>query len=414
MSKPPRFRTAAPWVSILMLAGLLAGCFPPPPDAYKLNPGAYKENYIKLVASDSPYLDNPTGKFPKSPPPSRLWAGYRPEKQETDNMDLKTLELQDKGYVMIGYAAVNTRERGEKTCDKGTMAKAEYDACRYWTSMSYVNPDADPLGDPIDAAITLNAAIVAVQRDFSFSRNEVLAKRIVTADSSDRSKTRASSSYSSRTASQGSSSTSGWANTSGNDRTTNVGGSANASGTMFGPVGFGSVGGEVHGDVTNSNYNSNARSGSYTNDRAQSRTAGGEDQRSDTQHSSQQWATALVDKSVDHYDYVATFWKKGRTEDMILGAFTDPLPRELWELIGSRSARVVRAVIGNTPAYSADMWEGDILVSIDDEKIEGESGLQELLRRKQGRSVVFTIFRKDDFYKLPVTLRHGTAVGSTG
>jgi hypothetical protein len=374
------------------------------PDAYRLNPGAYQDNYIKLIDESATFLEHPTGVFPAKPPPTRLASRYRPEVEDTDNMDHKTLALLEQGYVMIGYAAVNTRETGEKSCDKGTLTKAEYDSCRFWTHVSGVNPDADPLGDPLDAAIVLNASLVVLQRGYSFSRNEIQARRIVTGEGVDVARTSGGSSFNSNTSHLGTSTTQGFANTTGTHKSSTVGGSAGYG--IFGPTA------DVSGSHTWGDSEDNTVHGSETVDRSNTNTAGGDSHSSRTQNRSQHWATALVESAVDHYDYVATFWKRVKPQNLILGAFTDPLPRELWPLIGSRSARVVRAVVGDSPAYRAEMWEGDILVAIDDEKIQGEQGLQDALNRHAGQNVVFTIFRNDDFYELPVSLNLGTALSS--
>jgi hypothetical protein len=377
---------------------LLAGCVTPD-GGYRLNPGAYTENYIELVETDAPFLEHPTAVVPKKLPPTRLAAGYAPTMIDTDNMDQKTLELREQGYVMIGYAALNTRESGKKACDKATMTKKEFDACRFWTGLGGHNPDANPLGDPRDAAVALNASLVVVQRDYAFSRREIQAHRVVTADGSDTVTSRGGASSEANSAHSGTSSTIGSSNTSGSNESGTVGGSAGTG--VFGPYG------EVHGSYTTGSYDEKTNFGSITNDNSRSNASSRESFGNSTESRSQHWATALVENTVDHYDYIATFWKKVRPGDMILGAFTDPLPRDLWPVIGTRSARVVNAVIGDTPAYYAELWEGDILVAINGDKIQGKKGLEDSLDRYAGQKITLTIFRDDNFYEIPVPLNNG-------
>ena len=80
--------------------------------------------------------------------------------------------------------------------------------------------------------------------------------------------------------------------------------------------------------------------------------------------------------------------------------------RLLWGFIGTRHARMVRAVVGGTPAYDADIWDGDILLEIEGQPIRGESGYSELLEQHQGHEVSVTIWRDGDIFDLPVQLNN--------
>lgn len=383
-----------------LLTVTLFGCVTPP-GAYQLNPGIYADNYIKLLDEDASFLVHPTGEFPPAVPVNRLSAGYEPEVVDTDNMDQKTLQLREQGYVMIGYAALSSREKGEKPCDKDTMAKAELDACRFWTAFAGVNPDADPLGDPVDAAIALNAEMVVVQRNYAFSRRETQAQRVVTADGVDTVRDRGRSSASSNTDYRARSDTSGYSNTDGTHSSETLGGSVGYG--MFGPTA------EVNASATEGRHSEQTEYGSKTRDQSNTRSSSSEGFNNSSTSRTQHWATALVENEVDHYDYMATYWKRVKPQNMILGAFTDPLPRELWTVLGTRSARVVRSVIGDTPAFYAELWEGDILIAVNGEKVQGAKGLANALQRYAGQEAVLTIFREDDFYELPVALNLGSA-----
>lgn len=125
-------------------------------------------------------------------------------------------------------------------------------------------------------------------------------------------------------------------------------------------------------------------------------------------HTSKHWATALVDKHVDHYDMMATFWKKADPNRTVLGTLTEAVRRELWEKLGTRTGRVVTAVIGGSPAYVAEIWEGDILIAINGEKIAGEAGFGNLLQKYQGQEVTITLWRKGSFYDVIVPLNRKT------
>jgi S1-C subfamily serine protease len=121
-------------------------------------------------------------------------------------------------------------------------------------------------------------------------------------------------------------------------------------------------------------------------------------------HQSQHWATTFLDKDVDHYDYLVTFWKRVERKKMALGAVTEPVPKTLWKTLGTRQGRLVSQVIGGTPASDADIWEGDVLLAINGEKITSEEGWGKLLQRYQGQEVKITLWRDGNFFEAPVML----------
>ena len=121
-------------------------------------------------------------------------------------------------------------------------------------------------------------------------------------------------------------------------------------------------------------------------------------------HQSQHWATTFLDKDIDHYDYLVTFWKRVDRKKMTLGAVTEPVPKTLWKALGTRQGRFVSQVIGGTPAAEADLWEGDVLLAVNGEKITSEEGWGKLLQRYQGQEVKVTLWRDGNFFEAPVML----------
>jgi len=61
-------------------------------------------------------------------------------------------------------------------------------------------------------------------------------------------------------------------------------------------------------------------------------------------------------------------------------------------------------VIGGSPAYLAEIWEGDVLIAINGQKIVGEAGYASLLQKYQGQEVTITLWRKGSFYDVTVPL----------
>lgn len=384
-------RAAGLIVALLGLTGCVA------PGAWFLNPGAYDKNYIELVETNEAFLEHPTGVFPEVPPPTRIAAGYEPEVIDTDNMDQKILEMREEGWVMIGYSAVNSRETGDKVCDEKMLAPADLAGCRWSVALSGNNPDADPLGDPVDAAIALNAGLVIIQRDYSFSRQELQGRRYVASEGV----SSINSDGGSRSGFAGQSSNNFFGSSSSNSNYNEN--SASVSGGV-GPGGASASGSVSATEGSASETGRQSGGGS-------SRMAGSGFSAFDmnTTMRSKHWATALVADTVDHYAYMVTYWKKVKPHDMVLGVFTDPLPRDLWPVIGTRSARVIRAVIGDTPAYFAELWEGDIIVAVNGESIQGKRGFRQAIDANAGKEVILTVFRTDQFYDLPVELNRGSS-----
>lgn len=369
---------------------------------WKLNPGTYANNYIKLVSTNETWLIHPTGAYPEEPAESRKKAGYLPDYEEVDDMESTVLEMRERGYVMIGYAAVNTRERGDAACDPKALDPNELAGCRLGTWLARRNPDTDPLGDPVDAGIWANASLVVMQRNFSFSRGEMRQVRIVSDQGSGTTTMQGGSAG--RTDQQWGSSTTGTSQVQGQSKTKgqwdqsgqHVEGSvgtesSNVSGGADWSQG-GSQNKTTYGETAQHQSNTTGQT-TGTNQQAYGQTVAYE-----TKH----WTTALVEKQVDHYDLMVTFWKKADPNRLIFGALTDPTPRELWSVLGTRQARMVSAVIGGTPAFASEVWEGDVLLAINNEPIRGEQGLSDLLGRYRGQSASVTIWREGDIRELPV------------
>ncbi len=89
------------------------------------------------------------------------------------------MEMREKGYVMIGYAAFNSTEAPDSPFHDG-MTQAERTGTKIGLKMRGYDPNMDMKGDPTHAAIWANAAVVAVQKGYAFSRLETKRQRIRT------------------------------------------------------------------------------------------------------------------------------------------------------------------------------------------------------------------------------------------
>jgi hypothetical protein len=405
----PRNRRATTATAAL-LALVVAGA---PAYAARPNFGLYVSNYVMLVPSNAPFLIHPTGEYVDYEDPKQ-WkkAAYEPSYRETDDMDAMVLDMRDRGYVMIGYSAFGSNEADTTLQDDmRAMSPEEQLGYKIGLRMRGIKVNADPLGDPLAAARWANAEVVFVQKNYAFTRKEIQKDRIVTDDGSD------TTTFTGRTNSgyvdQQNSRTDGYSNTQGQSDTQgrfdeshwNVGAKAGYEGGLGGgPSVEGSADyGEDHGtSSSNTKYSEQTKHGQTT----QSEAHGGSyaDTDDTTTHDTKHWATALIDRHVDHYEYMVTFWKRADPSRVTLGAITEPAPRALWAQLGTRHARVVSAVIGGSPAYLADIWEGDVLLAIEGQAVAGEEGLGRLLDANAGREVTLTVWRTGQLRDLSVPL----------
>ena len=66
-----------------LLLVLATGCF----KGYYLNPGSYRDNYIRVVGSNADFLIHPTGQYPTKNFERMEDVTYKPAYREVDNMD---------------------------------------------------------------------------------------------------------------------------------------------------------------------------------------------------------------------------------------------------------------------------------------------------------------------------------------
>ena len=341
-------RRIAAALATTLIAGSLAT---PLHAARKPNFGLYVTKYQRVVPTNVDWLEHPTGEYVSVE--EHKWKDmrelYSPRIENTDDMDTKVLELHEKGWVMIGYAAFSSAEAPPSPFE-GKVNPGEVAGTRLGLRIRGHDPNMDMKGDPTHAAIWANASMVVIQEGYAFSRLETKMARIKTNEGKDT--TRMSGGYqgSSRDVyagrSGGSSSTSGRVDSSGNWDENHQEVSA----------GYGSTGGSVEGTAGQSEGSNSDKTRYKEDSRFSNSHSGGSAGRYQGSYddtvttTSNHWATALIDKHVNHYDYMVTFWKRARVDQFVLGALTETVPRDLMREIGTRHARRIRAVVGGTRA----------------------------------------------------------------
>lgn len=101
-------------------------------------------------------------------------------------------------------------------------------------------------------------------------------------------------------------------------------------------------------------------------------------------------------KALNQHFYITTFWRTGKPDRFILGAYYDDAPAEILGLVGCEENMVlVRAVPPGTPAERMGLKAGDLITFLDDERIEDARMLDEALLRKAGRDAEVRFVRDE-------------------
>jgi|TARA_B100000315_G_scaffold121526_1_gene111339 hypothetical protein len=92
------------------------------------------------------------------------------------------------------------------------------------------------------------------------------------------------------------------------------------------------------------------------------------------------------------YDYGAVYFVKSKP--LILGISFEPIPDEIRKLIKRNRGVYVTLVVDDSPAYYADLVNGDIIISIEGEEINKLQDLYSLLKKHSGNRTKFSIIRE--------------------
>jgi len=100
--------------------------------------------------------------------------------------------------------------------------------------------------------------------------------------------------------------------------------------------------------------------------------------------------TTYVPITTHRHEYVAAYLAKFRYR---LGARCMDLPDEVRQRMGSNSGCLVKSVVDGSPAFSADIMGGDVIVSVDGERVAGQDGYQSWLDRVAAGKATLSIWR---------------------
>jgi membrane-associated protease RseP (regulator of RpoE activity) len=114
---------------------------------------------------------------------------------------------------------------------------------------------------------------------------------------------------------------------------------------------------------------------------------------------SRKWGTQVGASAVLHTfgrsHYLATFWAKPKR--FVFGAYyANDLPQDardaLRQALTFEQGVIVESVVEGSPAFEAGVRPGDLLISLNNERIADAATLDRLLRAREGTNVTFVVW----------------------
>ena len=123
-------------------------------------------------------------------------------------------------------------------------------------------------------------------------------------------------------------------------------------------------------------------------------------------YSSGSYSTTVVPVTIVRQDYLAVYMKKSWLKP-ILGIHRMPVTAEQARAIGTNNALLITIVMRRTPAFNADLYEGDCILEFNGQKVPiDEEAFSALLDKNRGKEIELLIYR--DGSRLTKKIRLGT------
>jgi hypothetical protein len=113
--------------------------------------------------------------------------------------------------------------------------------------------------------------------------------------------------------------------------------------------------------------------------------------------------TTYVPTAINRYDYAATFWAHGKTP--ILGIRPQNLSGNERQQLGTNKGILVIAVVTGSPAFTADIFKGDIITKINDHDVIDVKDFFHTVVPQEGKTVTLTILRSGQTITKNVPIR---------
>lgn len=113
--------------------------------------------------------------------------------------------------------------------------------------------------------------------------------------------------------------------------------------------------------------------------------------------------TTYIPYSTNRYDFAATYWVK--LKPFSFGVYFDDLSPEVRRQIGSNKGVIITTVVNDSPAFMADIFEGDILRSFNGSEIVNSIDFQEMISTAAGQTIEVEVLRGSETLIKMVQLR---------
>lgn len=114
------------------------------------------------------------------------------------------------------------------------------------------------------------------------------------------------------------------------------------------------------------------------------------------------YSTQYVPVTVQRYQYDTGFFRK--TKPAILGILPQPLPSEIREKLQRNSGVIVWIVKNESPAFSANILEGDVILKMNGEDVISADDFSQKTFRFAGQKVDFGLWRNGESKTISVQL----------
>jgi hypothetical protein len=104
------------------------------------------------------------------------------------------------------------------------------------------------------------------------------------------------------------------------------------------------------------------------------------------------FSTTMVPITLHRYAHNALYWRKGKAP--VLGVQLDNLTDEMRLALKRNTGALVKIVMYDTPAFKANMFPGDIIISIDDTPIDSAQDFMAKVGDFAGKECKITVLRE--------------------
>jgi hypothetical protein len=116
-----------------------------------------------------------------------------------------------------------------------------------------------------------------------------------------------------------------------------------------------------------------------------------------------EYKTTYVPQTLDYYEQTATYWAK--SQPPIFGVLVRGLDPQLRQELETNHGVLIVAVITGSPAFTADMLRGDIIVSVAGERIQGTDHFFDLVIANSGATVPVEVLRNGQPLSFSIAIR---------